>query len=453
MRISDLIKMGLRNLNRRKARTALTVVGVIIGTISIVVMISIGIGMNASYKAQVMELGSLTTITVNKYSSVFDENGQWVDSKEQKMDDSLVDAIRTMEHVKMVTPVIAKGAILTTGKYQAWIQVYAMEWEAFKAFDFPALTYGEYPTTGGSEGVILGYYTLQNFYNPSGRGASGNYTADPSKDKLIMSYDAYEYQRNPKKKEKKILLKDIAVMEQSNSENDYQVYMDINTFKKHYREYIRTLKVEDRKTAEKALSNYEQIKISVDNVKNVVGVQDKIKELGYSAESLGSTLKTMENTSKMLQMVLGGVGAIAMLVSAISIANTMVMSIYERTKEIGVMKVLGCIITDIKKLFLFEAAMIGLIGGIIGIILSYLASFCINKYGAPLFEALLGSNPNMGGGMGEAAGAIQTKFSMIPIWLPILAAAFAMGVGILSGYFPAQRATKISAIEAMKTES
>lgn len=458
MRISDLIKMGLRNLNRRKARTALTVVGVVIGTISIVVMISIGIGMNASYKAQVMELGSLTTITVNKHAAVFDDKGNYVDSKEQKMDDAFVDSIAAMDHVKMVTPVIAKSAILTTGKYQAWAQVYAMNWEAFKAFDFPELTYGSYPTAEGSEAVILGFYTLQNFYNPSGRGMSSNYTPDPAKDKLIMSFDAWEYQRNPKKKEKKILLTDVAVMEQSNNENDYYIYMDINTFKKHYMQYIRTLKVEDRKTAERALSNYEQIKISVDNVKNVVGVQDKIKELGYSAESLGSTLETMENTSKMLQMVLGGVGAIAMLVSAISIANTMVMSIYERTKEIGVMKVLGCIITDIKKLFLFEAAMIGLIGGIIGIALSYLASYAINTYGAPLFETLLGSNPNMGGGMGDMGGMgeavveIQTKFSMIPLWLPILAAGFAMSVGIISGYFPAQRATKISAIEAMKTE-
>jgi ABC-type transport system, involved in lipoprotein release, permease component len=155
-------------------------------------------------------------------------------------------------------------------------------------------------------------------------------------------------------------------------------------------------------------------------------------------------LKPMEQTSNMLQMVLGGVGAVAMLVSAISIANTMVMSIYERTREIGVMKVLGCVIIDIKKLFLFEAGMIGLMGGILGIIISYIVSFCINKFGGPLFQALVSST--------NLTGETTTKYSVIPLWLPILAAAFAMTVGIISGYYPAKRATKISAIEAMKSE-
>ena len=90
MRISDLIKMGLRNLSRRKARTALTIIGMVIGTISIVVMISIGIGMNQTFKSQVMELGSLTTITVNRYADIMDEDGNYVDFREQKMDASLV---------------------------------------------------------------------------------------------------------------------------------------------------------------------------------------------------------------------------------------------------------------------------------------------------------------------------------------------------------------------------
>ena len=190
---------------------------------------------------------------------------------------------------------------------------------------------------------------------------------------------------------------------------------------------------------------YTQIKINVDHVNNVSKVQAAIKELGFQSSSLSSQFEPMQETSKMLQMVLGGVGAVAMLVSAISIANTMVMSIYERTKEIGVMKVLGCVIADIKKLFLFEAGMIGLIGGIIGITISYITSIIINKFGGPLFEALMSS----GSLYGETG---NTKFSIIPIWLPFLAAAFAIGVGLISGYFPAKRATKISAIEAMKSE-
>lgn len=94
MKISDLFIMGLRNLSRRKARTALTVIGVIIGTISIVVMVSIGVGMNKNYESQVMELGSLTTITVERHAPILDKDGNYVDMKEQSMDDTLVEKLK-----------------------------------------------------------------------------------------------------------------------------------------------------------------------------------------------------------------------------------------------------------------------------------------------------------------------------------------------------------------------
>ncbi len=78
----------------------------------------------------------------------------------------------------------------------------------------------------------------------------------------------------------------------------------------------------------------------------------------------------MNKVTGIIQAVLGGIGAISLLVAAIGITNTMVMSIYERTKEIGVMKVIGASLRDIKRLFLFESALIGLLGGILGIIFS-----------------------------------------------------------------------------------
>ena len=258
--------------------------------------------------------------------------------------------------------------------------------------------------------------------------------------------EMYQYElKDPTKKAEFYLGTNIAILQQ-NSQYDYQCFMSLDTFKKWYMEAIDYLKPSDKKKAIKALKEYETIQLNVDNVKNVSKVEQKIKEMGYQTESLNSYLAPLEQTSNMMQMVLGGVGAVAMLVSAISIANTMIMSIYERTKEIGVMKVLGCCITDIKKLFLFEAGMIGLIGGIIGIVLSYIASFCINKYGGPLFEALMKSTSVM------YDNSVSTSFSIIPIWLPFLAAGFAIAVGVISGYYPAKRATKISAIEAMKTE-
>ncbi len=441
MKISDLFKMGLRNLSRRKARTILTVLGVVIGSLSIIIMRSIGYGMENNFESQVMQQGGLTTITVNTYADIIDEEGNWLDSKQQKLDDNLVKQIRQIEHVKAVSPVIQKSASLYCGKYMGWINITAMELDTFEAFDFPALVYGSYPSEEDRTPIVFGSESPFNFYDPTSRGNS-QIKVDLQKDKVILKFE--EYQVNDKKKAFSLPLKNIAKMEKTDGEYDYNTYMDIKYFKELYRKYCNTLSLEDRKKAMKTIEEYQQIKLNVDNIDNVIEVQDAIEKLGFQSYSMMQFLKPLQDASKTLQMVLGALGAVAMVVSAISIANTMVMSIYERTKEIGIMKVLGCVVTDIRKLFLLEAAIIGLFGGIIGIALGYISSWGINKFGAPVFGALMSGNY-----MYDMA---NTKFSIIPIYLPIAALGISIAVGLVSGYFPARRATKISAIEAMKTE-
>ncbi len=213
-------------------------------------------------------------------------------------------------------------------------------------------------------------------------------------------------------------------------------------------QYCNTLTLEDRKKAMKALEEFQQIRLNVDNIDHVEEVQDKIKEMGYQSNSLMQYLKPTIEASKTLQLIFLFLGAVSMFVSAISIANTMVMSIYERTKEIGIMKVLGCVIKDIRLLFLFEAGMIGFIGGMIGVGFSYAASYLINKYGQPLFGALVNGGRTMVG-----VEVAEATYSIIPFYLPLLGLAISVIVGLLSGYFPARRATKISAIEAIRTEN
>lgn len=446
MRISDLIKMGLRNLNRRKARTALTVLGVIIGTISIVTMVSIGIGMNQSFNKQFMENGQMTMIRIERYGSIYDDEGNWIGSKEQVLNDELVDQVRKIKHVKAVAPVLNMSGQFYAGKYEAYVNLQAIGYEAFHEFGYPKLVSGSYPTAEHRETIVIPQMVLSQFYNPNSKYYE-EATIDPNKTRIIFKFDEWKYTRNERKKEFQLKIEDFAVMESSEEhwEYNYNVCVELEYFKELYEEYANTLKLDDRKAALAELENYEYITINVDNINNVTEVQEEIEKLGFVSYSDMQYLEPLKETSNMMQMVLGAIGALAMLVSAINIANTMVMSIYERTKEIGIMKVLGCLVRDVKKLFLFEAAMIGLIGGIIGIILSYVASYAINKYGGPLFASLMQSS-----GVYDVGDA---KFSVIPFWLPFLAAGFAMLVGVLAGYFPARRATKISAIEAMKTES
>lgn len=439
MRISDLLRMGLRNLKRRKARTILTVLGVVIGSLSIIIMVSIGYGVNKNFETQVMQQGGLTTITVNTFGEVLDNNGKFVDSTQQKLDDNLVAQLKTLEHVRAVSPVIQADTMLLCGKYQGWASISAMDRESFEDFDFPKLAYGKYPSEEDNSVIIFGANAPFEFFNPNTK-FSQPIKIDLLKNKVTLKFQ--NFQKDEKKAEFSLPLKNVAKMETTNGEFDYNVYMDVKYFKKIYLQYCNTLKLEDRKKAINLLMQYRMIKLNVDNIKNVLKVQEEIKKLGFQSQSQMQYLKPLKDAAKTLQLVLGLLGCVSMLVSAISIANTMVMSIYERTKEIGIMKVLGCIVSDIRKLFLFEAGMIGVMGGLIGIFLGYLTSFGINQLGGPMFGTLLG-NPG---------GMTKTYFSVIPLYLPLISFAISLSVGLLAGYFPARRATKIRAIEAMKTE-
>ncbi len=445
MKISDLFKMGIRSLFRRKVRTILTVLGVVIGCLFIIITISIGHGMDTSFETQVKEYGSLTAITVSTYGVIYDEDGNYAGSTDQKLNKDLVEKIDEMDHVRAVTPILRGEGELMFGKYRSGISIMAMDMNSFEAFEFPELGFGEYPTEEDNSTIIFGYYLPWEFYDPM-NWRSNPVQVDLQKDKLAFKFNDWQFQKDERKKEFTLPIKNIAKMQETKSEYDYNIYMDSKYFEKIYMQYCNTLKLEDRKKAIKKLEEYDQIKLNVDNIDNVEEVQDKIKELGFQSESLLQFLKPTIEASKTLQLIFFFLGAVSMFVSAISIANTMVMSIYERTKEIGVMKVLGCVVKDIRLLFLFEAGIIGFMGGALGVGFGYLASFLINKYGQPLFGAL------MSGGM-PVEDVAQATYSIIPIYLPLLGLGISIIVGLLSGYFPARRATKISAIEAMRTEN
>ena len=171
--------------------------------------------------------------------------------------------------------------------------------------------------------------------------------------------------------------------------------------------------------------------MKVSDLNKVQEVQQQIKDMGYQASSLTDQLNTMKETTKMLRIVLGAIGAVSLIVAAIGITNTMVMAIYERTIEIGIMKVIGASLRDIKLLFLTEAAFIGFAGGVLGIITSFLMSLIVNLV---------------------ATKQASEMTSSIPVWLYLSAVAFATVIGVLSGYLPAKRAMKLSALTAIKTE-
>ena len=217
-------------------------------------------------------------------------------------------------------------------------------------------------------------------------------------------------------------------------ETSQGAYMDIDDLKQIRNDYY---KANNMKLPED--TGYQNAKVKVTDISKVSEVQKAIEDMGFSTWSLDSIREPMEEQAKQQQLILGGLGAISLFVAALGIANTMIMSIYERTREIGVMKVLGCFVGNIRTIFLMEAGAIGFMGGVIGIILSYMISFAMNTFGFSM----------SGSDMSSYYG---TDVSIIPPWLVALGLIFATCIGLISGFYPANRAVKISALEAIKTD-
>lgn len=462
MNKGDLIRLALKNFMRRKTRSILTILGVLIGTASIVVMLSLGIGMNESFKQQLSRMGSLNVIDVNPYFWQEDGKGGGI-SRTTVLDDKAVANFKALEGVEAVTPFMNGYLKLVSGKYTTYANILGVDPDTLEAFGYKAAK-GRLLTTDDSASLLFGSETPYNFYNPrasnnrygrmyfGGYGGEGEERPEPDvdvlNDKLVMTFDMSYGERRPagmggqagNRQPKLYKVKGVGILEQAQDERAYSIFMNIEYLRKITKENEKSQNAGGVKTIGRQQEGYQQVKVKVKNVNDVQKVQDKIKEMGYGAYSLTDILKNMQEMSATLRAVLGGIGAISLFVAALGITNTMIMSIYERTREIGVMKVLGCMLGDIRDLFLLEAGLIGLIGGLFGLAFSYGASALLNRFAR---GGLLGSIGMYGG---------ESVISVIPVWLALLALGFATLVGIISGFMPARRAMKLSALEAIKTE-
>ncbi len=452
MKFHELIKFSFMNLWRRKLRTSLTLLGVMIGTASIVVMMSLGIGLNYSYMQQLENSSTLTLITVYNYGGGYGyatsggyvsfDGGSDGSAEQVKLTRDTIEQFKALGHVTTASPLYQFEIFAQAGKYQAWLYVYALEHDMLEALHLPILE-GELPAEGDELKLIAGKQAGYNFYSADGSGdmyyygGEGEPAVNMFETQLFAIYDMnayYNAQGGQGAMPKKYLLETAALIgsEEGYSEFDYNVYADLDAvetlFSKLFKKTAWPNQQTDKNGKPVKPMTYDQAYVLVDDIDNVEAVQEAISAMGFQARSEMDYLKTMQEQSKMIQYILAGIGSVSLIVAAIGIANTMLMSIFERTKEIGIFKVLGCSLGNIRSMFLTEAGLIGFSGGALGLALSYLLSKLINML--------------IGGG---------DTVSVIPLWLALLGLGFAVLVGMIAGLSPAIRATKLSPLEAIRT--
>ena len=466
MKISDEISLSARNLLRRKGRPALTLVGVVIGTCMVVLMISLGIAQTKTNEEMLQSWGDLTQVQIYGYGMMMGSDG-----KPLYLDDAAIANIKQIPHVAAATPYAQaynlEGEITAgrNGRYTSDIyNLIGIDPTALEPMGF-ALQSGSWPTnTPASEKatklqVLVGSSTGYNFqdsrksYNSPKRyryegqtDANGKELppfVDIDKDKMTLTIKTGE---GSTEKSRSWELEIVGVLEPDGAKGYWTQsgivlrIQDMKMLQKIYNDMTKT-KEESK--------SYDQVYVKVDDLSNVTDVETAIHDLGFTnTYSMNQQREEMQKQVMNSQMIFGGIAAVSLLVAAINIINTMTMAIYERTREIGVMKVLGCELGNIRTMFLLESSTIGFIGGLIGLGISLIASFVLNNLstlGQGLdLSGLMGGGYYMGGGGGT--------ISIIPPWLMLAALVFATLVGLVAGILPANKAVKISALEAIRHE-
>ena len=487
MKIYDLLCMSLNNLRRRKGRTALTVIGVVVGTCAIVVMISLGLAISAQNEEMLASWGDLTKIQIYNFGG----GGGPMGETAPPLDDEMIGTLRGWEPVVAATPYYQSGNLQgrveggKNGRYtqQLW-SVYGLYTDAIEPMGF-SLVDGSFLTDQMSPGkhkipVLLGQNMAYQFEDtrrsmnspkryryPGMTDSSGKELppfVDVSKDKLTLSLVYTDENENEKTEEYELVVVGTLMSDYNAGYfTDSGIVMRLSDVQMLEKAYARLSG--QKKSEMNGMGNqdngYQEVYVKVDSVDHVAELEKSIKDLGYETWSMTQIREEMQANVARSQMTLGGLAAISLLVAALNIANTMTMAIYERTREIGVMKVLGCELSHIRAMFLIESGAIGFLGGAIGVLFSLLISFVLNHLtwimglfggGDAGMGDMMGGMGGMMGGMGMGMGMGGGAISIVPLWLILLALAFATLVGLLSGIMPAGRAVKISALEAIRHE-
>jgi len=415
MIVRDIAKISLSNLGRRKVRTLLTTSGVIVGILTIVTMVSLGIGVQEQMLRNVRALGMETIFVqpATEEQNVFTMFMQLAQPKRTRIiTPAIVAQFKQMDGVSQVTPEV-DFAVPMVLKYDGQ-QTAAFPGSSRVQNPFQAtvvMVAGRSLSTNEPSGLVIGEVLarelgVRNVASMVGQEVTVE-LEQPRGDQLDLP---------------------IKVVGVSNGRTLEVAFGDKVRLKEWWFNKQNLLETD----------GYDVVMVKASSLSKVTPLAKQLEDMGYKVQTLLSMVDLANRMVAIMQTMLASVGALATFVASLGIVNTMIMAIYERTREIGILKALGASRGDILRLFMTEAGLIGLMGGIVGLILGWLLGLGLDWVAHQY--------------IGSQGITITDPFFMVNGWLIFGALAFGTLVGLFAGIYPASRAARLDPIAALRHE-
>ena len=451
MRFADAVDFALASLRKRRLRTFLTGAGVMIGIGALVAMISFGKGMQRNVTLAFKSSDLFTTIMVMPGGPAAGPSGDpdrvGPALKEPArpnavLDDTAVAAIAKLPGVRLAYPDIGFPAMVGLGQAHEFrlVQIVPAAMAASGALKVP---WGRAYSSDDENGVVVSRPLLRRMglTDPAkavgqklqitsvsidlGRLATLNLGSLLSGDVSPMSRETYEFP---------ILgVTEVAAFGGEANLTESAVMIPPGPARRIKRLPFSSVWDLFRMTDGKA--GYSAVTVKLGSLGDLDRVRTKVRDMGFATFALADQFEQITRAFYFMDMILAAVGMIAIVVAALGIVNTMVMSILERFREIGVMKAVGASDGDIKRIFFFESGAIGLAGGAAGCVLGWATSLIINRV-VDLILARQGLPP--------------IRYFAFPVWLFAGAIGFSVLVSLVSGIYPARRAARVDPVVALR---
>jgi putative ABC transport system permease protein len=430
----ELLRIIRQNLIRTRVRVMMTALGVLIGAAGVVLLVSLGAGLQRSAIQSFTGAGDLTLVTINNQS--FSAEGPGSEgsttngnNKKEKLTDAKLAEYEQFPGVLGVSPSVSlQGGLLRYNRMEGYGQVVGINIE--KAGQFFNIETGDLSIKNNE--VVLGGEIINNFYDPRTYEYGVLAGTDLTGKTITLVLQRYDAEGNLS--EQSVKLRVAGVLKKSGNEADWSIYLGI----KQVIDWNTWLANGQKKNYKK--DGYDTAYVKLDGIESVDPLVQQVKADGFSAFSPIEVIKSIKQTFGIIQIVLGGIAAIALLVAAINIINSMIMAIYERTGEIGLMKAIGATNRDVMLIFIGESASIGFVGGIAGALFGLLVGYLAGVVATPIIAQQMGFDP-------QGASLVYT-----PLWLPIFVLLLCGTVGTMAGIYPALRAVKLDPLEALRSK-